>query len=114
MELAELEAKDITELLSVAKELAIEDANELSKQDLVFRIMETETEKSGLIMGSGGPSTSTIGNGARSMISADWERSIGGAWVISFSIFSAMTLSALASSSSLCASPISPTTRPCL
>jgi transcription termination factor Rho len=61
MELAELEAKDITELLSVAKELAIEDANELSKQDLVFRIMETETEKSGLIMGSG--SLETLADG---------------------------------------------------
>jgi transcription termination factor Rho len=53
MELAELEAKDITELLSMAKQLDIEEANDLSKQDLVFRIMETETEKSGLLMGSG-------------------------------------------------------------
>jgi len=53
MELADLESKDITELLSVAKDLDIEDANDLSKQDLVFRIMESETEKSGLLMGSG-------------------------------------------------------------
>jgi len=53
MELAELEAKDITELLSVAKQLEIEDADDLSKQDLVFRIMEQETEKSGLILGAG-------------------------------------------------------------
>ncbi|HEY3268427.1 MAG TPA: transcription termination factor Rho [Armatimonadota bacterium] len=53
MELAELEAKDITELLSVAKELKIEEVDDLTKQDLVFRIMESETEKNGLIMGSG-------------------------------------------------------------
>ncbi|HEY3413914.1 MAG TPA: transcription termination factor Rho [Armatimonadota bacterium] len=53
MELAELEAKDITELLSVAKELNIEDVEDLTKQDLVFQIMERETEKSGLILGSG-------------------------------------------------------------
>ena len=53
MELAELEAKDITELLSVAKELNIEDLEDLTKQDLVFQILERETEKSGLILGSG-------------------------------------------------------------
>lgn len=53
MELAELEAKDITELLSVAKELSIEGGEDLTKQDLVFQIMERETEKSGLILGSG-------------------------------------------------------------
>jgi transcription termination factor Rho len=53
MELAELEAKDITELLSVAKQLEIDDADDLTKQDLVFKIMEQETEKSGLILGAG-------------------------------------------------------------
>lgn len=53
MELAELEAKDITELLTVARELDIDEVEDLTKQDLVFRIMEQETEKSGLILGSG-------------------------------------------------------------
>ena len=53
MELAELEAKDITELFSIAKELNIEDVEDLTKQDLVFQILERETEKSGLILGSG-------------------------------------------------------------
>lgn len=53
MELAELEAQDITELLSKAKELEIEGVEDLTKQDLVFQILERETENSGLILGSG-------------------------------------------------------------
>lgn len=53
MELAELEARDITELLTLGRQLNIEDAEDLTKQDLVFQILERETEKSGLILGSG-------------------------------------------------------------
>jgi transcription termination factor Rho len=53
MELAELEARDITELLALGRQLNVEDAEDLTKQDLVFQILERDTEKSGLILGSG-------------------------------------------------------------
>jgi transcription termination factor Rho len=53
MELAELEAKSVEELQDIAKELAIEDAERLRKQDLTFTILQKQTEQSGLIFGQG-------------------------------------------------------------
>jgi transcription termination factor Rho len=53
VEIADLEAKDITELLETARQLQIADADELSKQDLVLRILATETEQKGLLMRAG-------------------------------------------------------------
>ena len=53
MELAELESKSVEELQGIAKDLEITDAEQLRKQDLTFKILQTQTEKSGLIFGQG-------------------------------------------------------------
>src|SRR5438093_1013616 len=53
MELAELETKSVEELQDIAKELEIQDADSLRKQDLTFKILQTQTEQSGLIFGQG-------------------------------------------------------------
>ena len=52
-ELVDLESRDINDLLEMARQLNIEDAEDLTKQDLTFRILESETERSGLSLGSG-------------------------------------------------------------
>src|ERR1051326_7974067 len=54
MELAELESKSVEELQDIAKELEIQDFDSLRKQDLTFKILQTQTEQSGLIFGQGG------------------------------------------------------------
>ena len=53
MELAELESKSVEELQDIAKELEIQDFDSLRKQDLTFKILQTQTEQSGLIFGTG-------------------------------------------------------------
>src|SRR5438876_10674501 len=53
MELAELESKSVEELQGIAKELEIQDFDSLRKQDLTFKILQTQTEQSGLIYGQG-------------------------------------------------------------
>src|SRR6266542_4958411 len=53
MELAELEAKSVEELKGSAKDLEIPEYEELRKQDLTFKILQTRTEASGLIFGQG-------------------------------------------------------------
>jgi transcription termination factor Rho len=53
LELAELDSKSVEEIQEIAKELGIEGATELSKQDLVMRILQTQTEQSGLMFGQG-------------------------------------------------------------
>jgi len=53
MELAELETKSVEELQDIAKGLEIQDFDSLRKQDLTFRILQTQTEQSGLIFGQG-------------------------------------------------------------
>ena len=52
LELAQLESKTMEDLQAIAKELGIEDGAE-RKQDLVFSILQTQTEKSGLIFDQG-------------------------------------------------------------
>jgi transcription termination factor Rho len=52
LQLAELETKTMEELLNIAKELGIEDGNG-KKQDIVFKILQTQTEQSGLIFDQG-------------------------------------------------------------
>ena len=51
MELAELETKSVEELQGIAKEMEIPDSEDLRKQDLTFKIMQTRTEQNGLIFG---------------------------------------------------------------
>jgi len=53
MNLKELKQKKINELNSIAKELKIEAASTLRKQELIFSILQAQTEKNGLIYGSG-------------------------------------------------------------
>ena len=53
MDIAELKAMKIAELNKVAKELHVEGAAGLKKSDLIFRILEEQTKKEGLIFADG-------------------------------------------------------------
>src|SRR5947199_4389602 len=53
MELAELETKSVEELQGIAKEMEIPDSEQLRKQDLTFKIMQSRAEQNGLIFGQG-------------------------------------------------------------
>jgi transcription termination factor Rho len=54
LQLAELETKTLEELQDIAKELGVEDGNgNGKKQDIVFKILQTQTEQSGLIFDQG-------------------------------------------------------------
>ncbi len=53
MNLKELKQKKISELASLAKDLNIEGAASMRKQELIFAILQAQTEKNGLIYGSG-------------------------------------------------------------
>jgi transcription termination factor Rho len=53
MNIEELKAKTISELNSIAKELKIQGHSSLRKQDLIFKILEAQTEKDGLMFGQG-------------------------------------------------------------
>ncbi len=53
MNLRELKDKKISELISLAKDLNIEGARGLRKHELIFAILQAQTEKNGLIYGEG-------------------------------------------------------------
>ncbi len=53
MNLQELKGKKISELTAIAKGLNIEGASSLRKQDLIFAILNAQTEKNGMIFGEG-------------------------------------------------------------
>ncbi len=53
MNLQELKSKKISELTAIAKGLNIEGASNLRKQDLIFAILNAQTEKNGMIFGEG-------------------------------------------------------------
>lgn len=53
MNLAELKTKTISELLEVARSLNIEGVSGLRKQELIFKILEAQTERNGLIFSQG-------------------------------------------------------------
>lgn len=53
MNIVELKEKTIDELTKTAKELKVEDTRGLRKQDLIFAILQAQTEKTGLIFGEG-------------------------------------------------------------
>lgn len=53
MNLTELKEKSIAELYDVAKELKIEGASNLRKQELIFAILQAQSEKNGTIYGEG-------------------------------------------------------------
>jgi len=53
MDIAELKSKNITELLEVANRLEIEGTSSMRKQELIFKILETQTQQNGLIFAEG-------------------------------------------------------------
>src|SRR5512142_3221187 len=53
MNLQELKGKKINELASIARELNIEGASSLRKQDLIFALLNAQTEQNGMIFGEG-------------------------------------------------------------
>jgi transcription termination factor Rho len=53
MNLKELKQKKIAELDSIAKELSVEGASSLRKQELIFSILQAQQDKNGLIYGEG-------------------------------------------------------------
>ena len=53
MNLKELKEKKITELNAIAKDLKLEGASVMRKQDLIFAILNTTSEKNGAIFGEG-------------------------------------------------------------
>jgi len=53
MDIMELKGKTISELLSVAQELELQGTSGLRKQELIFKILEAQTEKNGLIFAEG-------------------------------------------------------------
>lgn len=53
LEVAKLKEMKITGLNKLARELKIEGVGGLKKQDLIFRILQAQTEKNGLIFGEG-------------------------------------------------------------
>ncbi len=53
MNIKDLKKKKINELNKIAKELNVEGASGLRKQDLIFAILQAQTEKNGLIFGEG-------------------------------------------------------------
>ena len=53
MNIAELKDKTISELSTVAKDLGVQSISGLRKSDLIFKILEAQTQKDGLIFGEG-------------------------------------------------------------
>ncbi len=53
LDLAELKNNTISELIQVAKTIGLDGVSGLKKQDLIFEILKTQTERNGLIFSSG-------------------------------------------------------------
>lgn len=53
MNIVELKEKTISELTTVAKDLNVDGFSSMRKQDLIFAIIQAQTEKNGLIFGGG-------------------------------------------------------------
>jgi len=53
LDIAKLKEMSITTLVQVAKDLAVAGASTLRKQELIFKILQAQTEKSGLIFSEG-------------------------------------------------------------
>jgi transcription termination factor Rho len=53
MDIAELKGKNISELLDVANALSIEGTSSMRKQELIFKILEAQTQQNGLIFAEG-------------------------------------------------------------
>jgi transcription termination factor Rho len=53
MDIADLKKKTIAELTEVARELNLEGVSAMKKQDLIFKILETQTQRNGVINAEG-------------------------------------------------------------
>ena len=53
MDIADLKKKTIAELNEVARELNLEEVGSMKKQDLIFKILETQTQRNGVINAEG-------------------------------------------------------------
>jgi len=53
MDISSLKSKKIVELNELAKDLKIDGFNDLRKQDLIYKILEAQTEKDGLTFSKG-------------------------------------------------------------
>jgi len=53
LDLAELKEKSISELTQIAKEMGVEGASGMRKQEVIFKVLAAQTEKSGLIFSEG-------------------------------------------------------------
>ena len=53
MTIADLQHKNITELTAAARELEVSGVGTLRKQELIFRILQAQAEKEGLIFAEG-------------------------------------------------------------
>ncbi|MDD4860136.1 MAG: transcription termination factor Rho [Dehalococcoidales bacterium] len=53
MDMTELESKKKEELVTIAKEMGIADADEMKKQEIIMRLLQTHTEQEGFIFCSG-------------------------------------------------------------
>jgi transcription termination factor Rho len=53
MNISELKTKKLTDLQEIAKELKLEGMSTMKKQDLIFKILETQTKQNGLVFGEG-------------------------------------------------------------
>ncbi|HMC81989.1 MAG TPA: Rho termination factor N-terminal domain-containing protein, partial [Candidatus Polarisedimenticolia bacterium] len=53
MDITALKEMSITELTNIAKDLNVEGATAMRKQELIFKILQAQTEKSGLIFAEG-------------------------------------------------------------
>ncbi|MBW1689928.1 MAG: transcription termination factor Rho [Deltaproteobacteria bacterium] len=53
MNLVELKKKNISELVTMAKSFSIEGATDMRRQDLIFSILQAQTEQNGVINGEG-------------------------------------------------------------
>ena len=53
MDIVELKSKTVSELCSLAKELGIQGASGLKKQEIIYKILQGQAEKNGLVFGGG-------------------------------------------------------------
>jgi transcription termination factor Rho len=71
MDIAELKSKKIAELTKIAKDLSIQNYTDYRKQDLIFKILEAQSEKDGLSFSKG--VLETLPDGYGFLRSADYN-----------------------------------------
>ena len=77
MNIKDLKKKKVNELYRIAKELNIEGASGMRKQELIFAILQAQTEKNGLIFGEGVLEIRAVAEAANRSVSARSPARIG-------------------------------------